>query len=95
MVIFWSHLRIFFPDQCLWISTIVGSDIYIMICGYDNLEPSSRVFVMDNRVHIWHEAPSMLAAKKHSLLIVIDGKIYIVEKITDCNFFKLYRVFRS
>ncbi|CAF1760610.1 hypothetical protein HID58_087803 [Brassica napus] len=57
----------FFPDQCPWISTIVGSDIYIMIGGYNNLEPSSSVFVVDYRVHTWHEAPSMLVAKKHPL----------------------------
>ena len=64
----------FFPDQCPWISTIVGSDIYIMIGGYNNLEPSSSVFVVDYRVHTWHEAPSMLVAKKHPLVSVIDGK---------------------
>ncbi|KAF3604065.1 hypothetical protein F2Q69_00038461 [Brassica cretica] len=54
----------FGPDECRWISTIVGSDIYA------NHEPSSRVFVMDCRFHTWHEAPSMLVAKKNPLGIM-------------------------
>lgn len=61
-------------------STTVGSDIYIMIGGYTNLEPWSRVlFVMDCRSHTWHKAPSMLVAKKNPLMTVLDGKIYVVD----------------
>ncbi|CAN7066877.1 unnamed protein product [Brassica rapa subsp. trilocularis] len=50
-----------------------------MIGGYNNLEPSSRVFVMDCRVHTWHEAPSMLVAKKHPIMSHVpspSAKIY-------------------
>ncbi|KAL0857185.1 hypothetical protein Bca101_062339 [Brassica carinata] len=75
----------FCPDEC-WISTIVGSNIYIMISGYANYKPSSRVFVMDCRFHTWHEAPSMLVAKKVPLVSVLDGKIYVVERSTDRDF---------
>ncbi|XP_048599994.1 putative F-box/kelch-repeat protein At4g11770 [Brassica napus] len=70
----------FGPDECRWISTIVGSDIYA------NHEPSTRVFIMDCRFHTWHEAPSMLVAKKNPLVSVFDGKIFVVGRITYRDF---------
>uniref|UniRef100_A0A0D3CGU2 F-box domain-containing protein n=1 Tax=Brassica oleracea var. oleracea TaxID=109376 RepID=A0A0D3CGU2_BRAOL len=46
----------------LWNLSTVGSNIYL-IGGYIGYKPTSRVFCMDCRSHIWQEAPSMLIAR--------------------------------
>ncbi|KAL1203697.1 putative F-box/kelch-repeat protein [Cardamine amara subsp. amara] len=77
-----------------WISATVGSDIYIMVGGYTNHEPWARVlFFMDCRSHTWHKSPSMLVAKKKPLMNVVDGKIYVVETSTNCDFSNVIEVF--
>ncbi|CAF2327364.1 unnamed protein product [Brassica napus] len=62
--------------------------IYIMIGGYNNLEPSSRVFVMDCWVHTWHEAPSMLVARKHPIHVPSPSAKIYERHIDHCCSFK-------
>ncbi|KAF3607959.1 hypothetical protein DY000_02048949 [Brassica cretica] len=62
----------------LWNLSTVGSNIYL-IGGYIGYKPTSRVFCMDCRSHIWQEAPSMLIARTVPRVSVLDGKIYVLE----------------
>ncbi|EOA22686.1 hypothetical protein CARUB_v10003390mg [Capsella rubella] len=62
-----------------WPRGAIGSNIY-MIGGYGNASYSSTlVHLMDCRTHTWQKAPSMQMARKHPLVNVLDGKIYVVK----------------
>ncbi|CDY35547.1 BnaA05g16390D [Brassica napus] len=76
----------------LWNLSTVGSNIY-MIGGYIGYKPTSRVFCMDCRSHIWQEAPSMLIARTVPRVSVLDGKIYVLESFKKFDSSNLMEIF--
>ncbi|CAA7055255.1 unnamed protein product [Microthlaspi erraticum] len=70
----------------------VGSSIYAIGGGnYDS--PSSSVWVLDCRCHLWRKAPSMLVGRFCPTADVVDGKIYVAGGCEGLNSLNWMEVF--
>ncbi|XVF15072.1 hypothetical protein REPUB_Repub09cG0117800 [Reevesia pubescens] len=56
---------------------VIGHKIYVL-GGSINDIPSSQVWSLDCRTHIWEPAPSMHVSREFAATGVVDGKIYVI-----------------
>ncbi|CAH8359983.1 unnamed protein product [Eruca vesicaria subsp. sativa] len=57
-------------------SVAVGSELYVIGGSYK--APSSAVRILDCRTHTWRDGPSMLVARWHVNVFLLDEKIYVM-----------------
>ncbi|KAF8047808.1 hypothetical protein N665_2819s0003 [Sinapis alba] len=67
------------PSQPLEASSVVVLDCNIYVIGglRKGEHPSSDVWRLDCRTHVWHHVPSMGASRAYGAAGVVDGKIYV------------------